>query len=93
MGPICRTETSVRNYRYLLRNNPEQRSSHLFRGGSVTSRNFKMQYSIRARDQITLSLKKTYQNLANGSRNKTQLQIVASGVKNKPDDRKMNSVN
>jgi len=30
--------TSVRNYHYSLRNNPEERSSRLFRGGSPKSR-------------------------------------------------------
>jgi hypothetical protein len=29
MGPICCPETSVRNYQYLLRNNPEELDSHL----------------------------------------------------------------
>ena len=60
MGPICCPETSVRNYRYLLRSNPEQHSSCLLRGGSLTSPSLKVQHSIRARDQITLSLKKSY---------------------------------
>jgi hypothetical protein len=31
-------ETSVRNYHYLLRNNPEECSSHLLLGGSLKSR-------------------------------------------------------
>jgi hypothetical protein len=31
-------ETSVRHYHYPLRNNPEERSSHLLRGGSLKSR-------------------------------------------------------
>ena len=31
-------ETSVRNYQYTLRNIPEERKSHLFRGGSLKSR-------------------------------------------------------
>jgi len=31
-------ETSVRNYNYTLRNTPEERSSHLLRGGSLKSR-------------------------------------------------------
>jgi hypothetical protein len=30
-------ETSVRNYRYTLRNNPEERSSHILRGWSLKS--------------------------------------------------------
>ena len=34
MGPIGCPETSVRNYLYSLCNNPEERSSHLLRGGS-----------------------------------------------------------
>ena len=38
MVPICRPETSVRNNRYSPRNNPEERSSHLLRGGSLNSR-------------------------------------------------------
>jgi hypothetical protein len=37
MGP----ETSVRNYHYLLRNNPEGRSSNLLRGGSLKSHELK----------------------------------------------------
>jgi hypothetical protein len=32
-------ETLVRNYLYSLRNNPEERSSHLVRGGSLKSSN------------------------------------------------------
>ena len=31
-------ETSVRNYHYSLRNNPEERGSHILRGGSLKSR-------------------------------------------------------
>jgi len=38
MGSICCPETSIRNYHYLLRNSPEERSSHLFRGLSLKSR-------------------------------------------------------
>jgi len=37
MGPIGCPETSVRNYHYSLRNNPEKRSSHLLSGGSLKS--------------------------------------------------------
>jgi hypothetical protein len=37
MGPIVRLETSIRNYHYLLRNRPEERSSDLLRGGSLES--------------------------------------------------------
>ena len=37
MGQICCPETSVRNCHYCLRNNPEGRSSHLLRGGSLKS--------------------------------------------------------
>ena len=32
------TETPVRSYHYTLRNNPEERSSDLLRGGSLKSR-------------------------------------------------------
>jgi len=38
MGPIGCPETSVRNYHYSLRNNPKERSNHLLRGVSLTSR-------------------------------------------------------
>jgi len=38
MGPIGCPETSVKNYHYMLRNNPEERISHLLRGGSLKSR-------------------------------------------------------
>ena len=38
MGPIGCPETSVRNYHYSLRNNPEEYSSHLLRRGSLKSR-------------------------------------------------------
>jgi hypothetical protein len=34
-GPMGCPETSVRNYHYSLRNNPEERSSHLLRGGRL----------------------------------------------------------
>jgi hypothetical protein len=35
MGPIGFPETSVRNHHYSLRNDPEERSSQLLRGGSL----------------------------------------------------------
>ena len=38
MGPIVCPETSVRNYHHWLRNDPEERSSELLRGGSLKSR-------------------------------------------------------
>jgi len=38
MGPIGCPETSVRNYHYSLRNNPEERNSQLLRRGSLKSR-------------------------------------------------------
>ena len=37
MGPIGCPEKSVRNYHYSLRNNPEEGSSQLLRGGSLKS--------------------------------------------------------
>jgi len=40
MGPIACLEKSVRIYHTLLRNDPEECSSHLFRGGSLKSRSF-----------------------------------------------------
>ena len=41
MGPTGCPETSVRNYHYAVSNNPEERSSHLFRGGSLKSLHLK----------------------------------------------------
>jgi len=38
MGPTGCPETSIRNYNYSLRNNSEERSSLLLRGGSLESR-------------------------------------------------------
>ena len=38
IGPVGCSEMSVINYHYSLRNNPEQSSSHLRRGGSWKSR-------------------------------------------------------
>jgi hypothetical protein len=38
METIGYPETSARNYHYSLRNNPEERSSHLLHGGSLISR-------------------------------------------------------
>ena len=37
MGSIDRLETSVRNYHYFLRNNPEERGSDPLRGGGLES--------------------------------------------------------
>jgi len=37
MGPIGCTGTSIRIYDYSLRNDPEELSSHLLRGGSLKS--------------------------------------------------------
>jgi len=37
MGPTGCSEMSVRNYHYSLRSNPEERSSHLLRGGGLKS--------------------------------------------------------
>jgi len=37
MGPIGCPETSIINYQYSLRNNTEERWSHLLRGGSLKS--------------------------------------------------------
>jgi hypothetical protein len=37
MAPKSGPETLVRNFHYSLRNDPEERSSHLLRGGSLKS--------------------------------------------------------
>ena len=48
IGPIGCPETSVWNYHYSLRNNPEERSSHLLRGGSlITQRRRVAVYTFR----------------------------------------------
>ena len=38
MGPIGYPKTSVKNYHYSLRNNAEERTSLLLRGGNLKSR-------------------------------------------------------
>jgi hypothetical protein len=38
MGPIGSPKTFVTNYQYSRLNNPEERGSHLLRGGSLKSR-------------------------------------------------------
>ena len=40
MGPVGCPETSIRNYDYSLRNDPEERRSHLIPGGNLKSRPF-----------------------------------------------------
>ena len=48
--PTFRDNLSVTNYHYSLRDNPEQRTSHLLRGGSPKSRKYFYEfffYSIR----------------------------------------------
>jgi hypothetical protein len=51
MGPVVCPETSVRNCHYSLRNNPEKRSSHLLRGGSLKSN----KGSDRVKDTVTVT--------------------------------------
>jgi len=41
------SEMSVRSYHYLLRNNPEERSSHLLRGRRLKSRNLEILHHVR----------------------------------------------
>jgi hypothetical protein len=45
MGPIGCPETSARSYHYSLRNNAEERSSPLLRGGSLKSRSDKDKFT------------------------------------------------
>ena len=45
MGPIGCPETSVRNYQYLLRNSPEERSSHLESNPLTTAPRYEFQVS------------------------------------------------
>ena len=44
MGPTDCPETSVRNYTYSLRNSPQEHSSRLLRGGSLTSGPYNYHY-------------------------------------------------
>jgi hypothetical protein len=44
MGPIGCPETSIRNYHYSLRDNPEERISHLLRGGSLNHGSLHVSY-------------------------------------------------
>jgi hypothetical protein len=53
MGLIGYLETSVGNYHYLLRNNSEEHSSQLLRGGSLKS---KQQFWFRHNDADILSM-------------------------------------
>ena len=48
MGPTGCPETLVRSYHFSLRNNPEKRSFHLLRGGSLKSRNISVVSSARS---------------------------------------------
>lgn len=52
--PIVCPVTFVRNYRYSVRNNPEERSLCLFRGGNLTSRELP-----RIRDYQGMNLRET----------------------------------
>ena len=54
MGPIGWPETSVRNCHYSLRNSPQERSSHLLRGGSLKSRS---RYSYTRAQALKYSVK------------------------------------
>jgi hypothetical protein len=45
MGTIGCSETSVRIYHYSLRNNTEQRNSHLLRGGILKSQQPRLLFS------------------------------------------------
>jgi hypothetical protein len=52
-------ETSLRNYRYLLRNNPEERNSHRLRGGRLKSRNViivMLKYSVTFQINVQLPM-------------------------------------
>jgi hypothetical protein len=44
MGPTGFPEKSASNYHHLLRDNPEDSSSHLLRGGSLKSRMFSVRF-------------------------------------------------
>jgi len=49
MGHVGRSETSVIIYHYSLRNNAEERSSHLLLGGNLKSRKMKMKQIFQRR--------------------------------------------
>jgi len=54
MGQIGCSETQVRNYRCALCNIPEERGSHLLRGGSLKSRVF--DNFVKEKQHLTLRL-------------------------------------
>ena len=56
MEPMACSETSVINYLYSLRNIPEERNSHLLRGGSLKSHNITLSL-----DATSCSSRVTYQ--------------------------------
>jgi hypothetical protein len=65
MRPVRCRETSVRNYFYSLRNNPEYRSSRLLRGGSQKYRKFSHILDIPI--FILISSRKTKMGKTNGN--------------------------
>jgi hypothetical protein len=61
MEPIGCPETSVINYHYSLRNDPEERSSHLLRDGSLKSRKEKVTVSFtKRRHHIYIEVQKAH---------------------------------
>jgi hypothetical protein len=60
MGPIGCLETSVQNYHSTLRNTPEERRSHLNRGGSLKSRQNLCACSLRVPKYVIVLKEKSY---------------------------------
>jgi hypothetical protein len=56
MGPIGCPETSIRNYHYLLRNGPEERSSYLLRDGILKSVNVRFSLFTERTDSCLMYL-------------------------------------
>ena len=55
MGPIRCPETSVKDYRSTLRNNPEERRSYPHRDGSLTSRSNNTEQILEAKDGMSFA--------------------------------------
>ena len=54
-GPIDCPEISVRNFHYSLHNSPEQRGSHILRGGSLISHKSKL--AVNQNNVVDISVK------------------------------------
>jgi len=78
MGPIGCPKTSETNCHYSLRNNTEERSSHLLRGGSLKSRQTSLIVSTLSNDTVKC--------LECSDQGPDRLQLSPQCFKNEPDN-------